>query len=242
MSMCYTAWVIVLLLLQSSDVKNVLGGPSVRFQEQDCHDKLGRGCFKYTDDQCVGKYTLWARENCALRCGYCPQKLPCVDHITYCDEYEERLCTEERYGQYMRENCRKTCNLCQIPTEYLTLPTTMSTTAVSSWCYDNVTDNSCWYYGDEQCTGRYELWARKFCPYRCGYCPDAVPPCEDAISYCGSFDRSLCTQPTYAAYMRENCRKTCQLCSYPGKILPPNTSPSDPSTPVTDEKIPQTFG
>lgn len=38
-----------------------------------CTDKLGRDCFKYTDDQCVGKYAPWAREHCALRCGYCPR-------------------------------------------------------------------------------------------------------------------------------------------------------------------------
>lgn len=41
------------------------------------------------------------------------EKLPCVDRITYCDEFDERVCTEERYGEYMRENCRRTCNLCQ---------------------------------------------------------------------------------------------------------------------------------
>lgn len=41
------------------------------------------------------------------------EKLPCVDRITYCDEFDERICTEERYGEYMRENCRRTCNLCR---------------------------------------------------------------------------------------------------------------------------------
>nr|XP_022335290.1 uncharacterized protein LOC111131847 [Crassostrea virginica] len=204
----------------------------------DCHDKLGRDCFKYTDEQCVGKYAPCAKEHCALRCGYCPHKLPCVDQITYCDEYEERLCTEEQYGEFMRENCRRSCNLCRVPTEYLTSTTTpnITTTAVSNWCFDNVTSASCWYYGDNQCTGVYESWARKFCPYRCGYCPGFLPPCLDVLSYCDSFDRSLCTNSSYAAYMRENCRKTCQFCSYPGENLPPNIFQDLSTSPVPTSK------
>nr|XP_022332687.1 uncharacterized protein LOC111130198 isoform X2 [Crassostrea virginica] len=167
----------------------------------DCHDKLGRDCFKYTDEQCVGKYAPWAKEHCALRCGYCP-----------------------------------------LPTEYLTSTTTpnITTTAVSNWCFDNVTSASCWYYGDHQCTGVYESWARKFCPYRCGYCPGSLPPCLDVVSYCDSFDRSLCTNSSYAAYMRENCRKTCQFCSYPGENLPPNNYPESSASPVPTSKSGET--
>ncbi|XP_062578073.1 uncharacterized protein LOC134239958 [Saccostrea cucullata] len=118
------------LLLHLSVIEYSIGALTARFLEQtiECHDKLGRDCFKYSDDQCVGKYALWAKEHCALRCGYCPQKLPCVDQITYCDEYEERFCSDERYAEYMRENCRRTCDLCRVPTEYLTSLATVSTT------------------------------------------------------------------------------------------------------------------
>eukprot|EP00105_Crassostrea_gigas_P000381 XP_011412164.1 PREDICTED: uncharacterized protein LOC105317273 isoform X1 [Crassostrea gigas] len=233
------------LAIEFAVIKETVGTLATTLQQtQECHDKLGRNCFKYTDDQCVGKYAPWAREHCALRCGYCPQKLPCVDRITYCDEFDERICTEERYGEYMRENCRRTCNLCRAPTEYLTSPATVVTTVVSSWCFDNLTSASCWYYGDHQCIGIYESWARKFCPYRCGYCKGFLPPCEDILSYCSNFDRSLCTNSSYAAYMRENCRKTCQFCTYPGQSLPPNSLPDNLVTPVSviNGHIPQTLG
>ncbi|XP_061173322.1 uncharacterized protein LOC133182493 [Saccostrea echinata] len=149
----------------------VKSNPVQPHSPEECHDKLGRDCFKYRDDQCVGKYSMWAREHCALRCGYCPQKLPCVDQITYCDEYEERFCSDEKYGEYMREKCRRTCDLCRVPTEYLTSSATVSTTDISSWCFDHAPSGSCWYYEDAQCTGIYESWARKYCPHRCGYCP-----------------------------------------------------------------------
>ena len=47
----------------------------------------------------------------------------------------------------------------------------------------------------------------------------SLPPCLDVLSYCDSFDRSLCTNSSYAAYMRENCRKTCQFCSCEYQLL-----------------------
>uniref|UniRef100_K1R8F1 Brain-specific angiogenesis inhibitor 1 n=1 Tax=Magallana gigas TaxID=29159 RepID=K1R8F1_MAGGI len=92
-----------------------------------CYDVLGRDCFRYKDTDCVGPFETWARMNCSLRCGYCPQKLPCVDNLDYCNEFGMEVCHQEQYGQYMREHCRKFCNFCRAPTEYLvssTLPTT----------------------------------------------------------------------------------------------------------------------
>ncbi|XP_065927072.1 uncharacterized protein [Magallana gigas] len=219
-----------------------------------CYDALGRDCFRYKDTDCVGTFETWARANCSLRCGYCPQKLPCEDDLDYCHEFGKEVCNQEQYGQYMREHCRKFCNLCKAPTEYLvsgTLPTTTpepttTTTAynpASEWCRDNSTLN-CWYYPDEKCVGAYENWSRVYCPYRCGYCPNFYPPCEDLDSNCVAFRNGSCTDTRYRAYMREHCRRHCNECHYPGQNLNPisppltmdiNTSASTVNTPSTKE-------
>uniref|UniRef100_K1PCW7 Uncharacterized protein n=1 Tax=Magallana gigas TaxID=29159 RepID=K1PCW7_MAGGI len=175
-----------------------------------CYDVLGRDCFRYKDTDCVGPFETWARANCSLRCGYCPQKLPCEDDLNYCNEFA--------------------------PTEYLvssTLPTTTpepttTTTAynpASEWCRDNSTLN-CWYYPDEKCVGAYEGWARVYCPYRCGYCPNFHPPCEDLDSNCAAFRNGSCTDTRYRAYMREHCRSHCNECTYPGQNLTPISPPT----------------
>lgn len=203
-----------------------------------CYDVLGRDCFRYKDTDCVGPFETWARANCSLRCGYCPQKLPCEDDLNYCNEFGKEVCNQEQYGQYMREHCRKFCNFCKAPTEYLvssTLPTTTpepttTTTAynpASEWCRDNSTLN-CWYYPDEKCVGAYEGWARVYCPYRCGYCPNFHPPCEDLDSNCAAFRNGSCTDTRYRAYMREHCRSHCNECTYPGQ----NLTPISPPTPI----------
>ncbi|XP_062612928.1 uncharacterized protein LOC134274687, partial [Saccostrea cucullata] len=106
----------------------VSGFGKVSSTNEECTDALGRECFRYRDEDCVGVYETWARANYSLRCGYCPQKLPCVDIINYCSQFGTDVCQKEFYGQYLRENCRKTCNFCRAPTEYLVSSTTSTTT------------------------------------------------------------------------------------------------------------------
>ncbi|XP_062587306.1 uncharacterized protein LOC134248937, partial [Saccostrea cucullata] len=165
-------------------------------------------------------------------------KLPCVDNISYCSQFGADVCQQEFYGQYLRENCRKTCNFCRAPTEYLvsrttttttpvpTTPTTPTTTynPVLEWCLDRRRYN-CWRYPAEKCVGFYENWFRKNCPYRCGYCPNLLPPCVDLDPSCEHYSLEACTNLTYRAYMRENCRKRCNECKYPGQNLAPITPP-----------------
>ncbi|XP_078341778.1 uncharacterized protein LOC111101544 isoform X1 [Crassostrea virginica] len=199
-----------------------------------CYDKLGDECFRYKDTDCVGPYEAWARSNCSLRCGYCPQRLPCVDELSYCQEFGRDVCQQEQYGQYMRKNCRKFCDICKAPTDYLVSSTTSTTTPeptspttpynpVSEWCQDKL---RCWYYPDEKCTGGYESWARENCPFRCGYCPNFKPPCVDLDTNCAAFKDGSCTNLTYRAYMRENCRSFCNECYYPGENLTSNLPPT----------------
>ncbi|KAK7115067.1 hypothetical protein V1264_001009 [Littorina saxatilis] len=102
---------------------------------------------------CVGQYEAWARENCAVTCGFCPDihptnPGPCVDMLTNCDQYGASACVGE-YEAWARDNCAKTCNLCP--------------------CYDKL--NNCKQYGSYACGGQYEPWARDNCAQTCGLCP-----------------------------------------------------------------------
>lgn len=40
----------------------------------ECDDKLAENhCMNYEDSMCYSPvYVVWAKENCASRCGYCP--------------------------------------------------------------------------------------------------------------------------------------------------------------------------
>ncbi|XP_071136747.1 uncharacterized protein [Mytilus edulis] len=69
-------------------------------------------CWNYDDSKCLGIYSPWAKLNCPYRCGYCPDKPPCVDKIPNCDEYPANVCT---YSGWCRINCRKYCNKCDVP-------------------------------------------------------------------------------------------------------------------------------
>ncbi|XP_062586598.1 uncharacterized protein LOC134248186 [Saccostrea cucullata] len=223
-----TSFPFVLLLLVCG-LGNV---SSNRLVWEECTDELGtRECLRYKDEDCVGVYETWARANCALRCGYCPiKRLPCVDNINYCSDFGADVCHQDVYGQYMRENCRKTCNFCRVPTEYLVSTSTWTATPeqtttynpAQEWCSDR---RYCWRYPAEKCVGFYENWFRKNCPYRCGYCPNLLPPCEDLDPSCEAYSLEACTNLTYRAYMRENCRKRCNECKYPGQNLAPITPP-----------------
>nr|XP_034332354.1 uncharacterized protein LOC105326186 isoform X3 [Crassostrea gigas] len=205
-----------------------------------CKDNSTLNCWYYPDEKCVGAYEGWARVYCPYRCGYCPNFYPpCQDLDSYCAAFRNGSCTDTRYRAYMREHCRRYCNECHYPGQNLLPisppPTTDINTGASTvntvhakeaseWCKDNSTLN-CWYYPDEKCVGASEGWARAYCPYRCGYCPNFYPPCEDLDSNCAVFVNGSCSNVLYRAYMREHCRRHCNECYYPGQDLTPNIPP-----------------
>ncbi|KAH3811553.1 mucin-2-like isoform X2 [Dreissena polymorpha] len=79
-----------------------------------CGNKLGETCDYYGDSACVGLFEPWARANCALRCGYCDYKEPCVDRLSYCNLYDlVDACTT--YEGWARHNCKASCNKCAGP-------------------------------------------------------------------------------------------------------------------------------
>lgn len=98
---------------------------------EDCDNK-DSDCDYYNDESCVGIYESWARDHCALRCGYCENKTePCVDLINYCDKFEANMCTDINYSGFARTNCRAFCNLCGVPV-HNTNSTTSNNTATPS--------------------------------------------------------------------------------------------------------------
>ncbi|XP_048769081.1 uncharacterized protein LOC125675464 [Ostrea edulis] len=86
-----------------------------------CKDAPDLNCWRYIDEKCIGAYEAWAREHCPYRCGYCPNKPPCVDTDTACAAYikhDHSACSNPTTRAFMRENCRQECHLCHIPGEH----------------------------------------------------------------------------------------------------------------------------
>ncbi|KAK6186003.1 hypothetical protein SNE40_008122 [Patella caerulea] len=69
-------------------------------------------CDHYLDSACVGTYAPWASQNCALRCGYCPEPEPCFDRIDFCAQYTNEICKDAKNIVWARINCRRHCRLC----------------------------------------------------------------------------------------------------------------------------------
>ncbi|RUS80905.1 hypothetical protein EGW08_011341 [Elysia chlorotica] len=80
-----------------------------------CADKVDY-CWSEPDVNCFGIYEPWSKVNCPFRCGFCDEKPKCEDLLTYCSQYDSATCTDDYYGGWARKNCRKTCNLCAVPT------------------------------------------------------------------------------------------------------------------------------
>merc|ERR1712223_49795 len=79
-----------------------------------CTDNDEAKCFSVKNDDCFGMYEPWARANCPFRCGFCAVKPACIDEINYCSQYGD-FCTNPDYSGFTRQNCRKFCNMCDLP-------------------------------------------------------------------------------------------------------------------------------
>lgn len=73
-------------------------------------------CWTEPDSNCFGIYEPWARGHCPFRCGFCPEKPKCEDKLDYCSQYDGSACKDPSFVNWARLNCRKTCNLCALPT------------------------------------------------------------------------------------------------------------------------------
>ncbi|KAL8615546.1 hypothetical protein ACOMHN_016123 [Nucella lapillus] len=91
--------------------------PMVNSTAADCEDDPNGDCWSRPDADCFEIYEPWSHVHCPLRCGFCPGKLPpCEDKLPYCDRFEEKTCSQDNYLVWARNNCRKHCNLCAVPT------------------------------------------------------------------------------------------------------------------------------
>lgn len=54
-------------------------------------------------------------------------------------------------------------------------------------------------------------WVKSNCKKKCGLCPKPKP-CLDKGKYCKDWSKSGYCKHTYAGYMNENCKKSCNKC------------------------------
>lgn len=161
---------------------------------------------------------LSMRNNCALTCNFCrkienaivKQRLsPCVNTFKACHGWSRLgYCSSNSKERFMREYCRKSCNLCaSIDPDYLT-----------EKCLDN--DILC---EDLKARGYCELEDRKTymafnCKRTCNLCRRriAMPtPCTDKHRYCKYWAaRGDCH--IKALFMIKHCERSCNLCDSTG--------------------------
>ncbi|PVD30995.1 hypothetical protein C0Q70_10271 [Pomacea canaliculata] len=195
-----------------------------------CKDAL-ENCAGFGSDACKGLYEAWARDNCALTCGYCvgppTTPPPCVDVLNNCESYDPSTCTNQSYSGWAKANCRRTCRLC--PAEVLAALDAHTTTLSPDKCVDKV---DCRLYTLSACSDSYKAWAKDNCPNFCGFCvglPTPPAQCADSLPNCDSYEKAMCSAPEYKIWAEENCRKTCNFCTGGGPIvthptLPPATT------------------
>ncbi|KAJ8302727.1 hypothetical protein KUTeg_019123 [Tegillarca granosa] len=92
-----------------------------------CEDKI-TNCDEYGKSSCTGSFVAWAQEHCPAYCGLCPTTpgttvvvtaANCVDKDPSCSDYAAvGYCTDPAYISFVNENCKKTCNLCELDRKY----------------------------------------------------------------------------------------------------------------------------
>ncbi|XP_067936790.1 zinc metalloproteinase nas-15-like [Watersipora subatra] len=191
-----------------------------------CVDKID-DCADYQGDFC-NEYPTWSAEKCPRYCNLCPadqnlaarttKALPtttkppptttptptttdpdCFDADSDCVDYSKSVC--KNYYDWAKAHCKKYCGLC------------------GGECNDDLSD--CDAYGDDVCTN-YPDWAKINCRMFCKFCkPKSAPTtttttttqssiCQDALSDCPDYTRSMCsTNPDWA---KLNCANFCGFC------------------------------
>lgn len=181
----------------------------------ECDDKKDN-CFNYDDSKCLGIYAPWAKDNCALRCGYCPgKKPPCVDNIAYCNEYSDDICTSSGYAGWARTNCRKYCNLCEVPyhgndTINETSQTTKTFATTTSPGTAHVTPSTEHITPPHGNTGEPVRQTTTLFPVL----PTGVA-CQDVRNDCDNYDQEACNG-VFKVWAMTNCARRCGYCTNEG--------------------------
>ncbi|XP_025076358.1 kielin/chordin-like protein [Pomacea canaliculata] len=190
------------------------GSDGVPEKRQACADSISN-CENYGRAACTS-YQAWAQHNCPKFCGFCSGggQTPtdtCVDTLDNCAALGANVCKD--YVEFSNINCQRTCNFCG----------TSSPSASGGACVDKLTN--CADYDSSSCTGQYRPWAQDNCAKTCNLCsntgsvtphPGTTGTCADKLTNCASFDVSTSCHGQYEAWARDNCAKTCNLCSSTG--------------------------
>ncbi|XP_046551454.1 uncharacterized protein LOC124261168 [Haliotis rubra] len=81
-------------------------------------------------------------------------------------------------------------------------------------CVDK--SDNCESYGGAVCDGLYLAWAAQNCRRTCNLCGVSAtvsPPCDDVDYDCVDYDKSSCSDPSYADWAKYKCRYFCRLCT-----------------------------
>ncbi|CAK8684131.1 uncharacterized protein LOC143469186 [Clavelina lepadiformis] len=139
----------------------------------------------------------------------------CVDKYNQCEDWVAKNYCNEKFIQYMKDNCPKACGYCRTTTAPTTEPTPSSTTTSS--CQDKRATVDCKrWQGQGLCTdSRFATFMSRNCKKTCGQCGSivtTVAACKDKTTRCKSYAKqNFCTEQ-FVSYMRKNCRESCGLC------------------------------
>ena len=92
-------------------------------------------------------------------------------------------CIDPTYGEWMAQNCQKSCNTCGYTTPYTTPPRTLSTTSTTTVIVTTTTSS-----GSD------------------GTCKDTLVNCQILVNNGG------CDNQVFGDWVMENCKKSCDAC------------------------------
>lgn len=107
---------------------------------------------KLHSDDISGAQSLYGRNTGGGGTGGGTGGSTCSDKNQYCPRWKQ-YCTSSVYGNYMKKNCQKTCNLC----------------SGGSACADKNRSCSSWR-NRGYCRGRFAMYMKENCPKSCGNC------------------------------------------------------------------------
>ena len=113
-----------------------------------------------------------------------------------CEGWAEQHCDGEKFGDWMSENCARTCEVCTSG-----LP-----------CKNHEDDCDKWkgwgLCNDEKWGG----WMANNCPKACGVCKSRCKD-KEATEDCERWAEKHCDGERWGDWMKEKCAKTCGVCS-----------------------------
>lgn len=183
----------------------------------------------------------------------------CWDRGVGCTEWVgEGYCSDTAYTSFMQSNCPKACGFCgDSPKPPLNPPTppVNPPTLPTDVCADQNAHCGEWVAQNMCNDPKYLAFMTENCAKSCNLHPCAVPTsrptpppptppvppigqptppfltCEDASTNCDKWAPTLCNDPAYNSFMRENCKKSCGFAPCTSPPTPPKM-PTPPPTPA----------